>query len=141
MTKFTDPDELDAMIADLAREKRLPDGIHPDLVGPDLDNHRYWGWGNEERHEESCEWRLKLIAELHRRPKWVKEWRALQELDRRIEALCKERGLYFKPWETPPWAAPDELPEDYRPEPNSFEVLRPAVKLRKRLIAELEGRG
>ena len=86
---FADPDELDAMIRDLAQEKGLPDGICPDLVGPDPDNHGYWGSGNEEDHEQSCIWRGKLLAELRRRPGWRKAWRAEQELNRRIEALCE----------------------------------------------------
>jgi hypothetical protein len=52
MTRI-DPEELNELIGALAKEKGLPPGISPDLVGPDLDNHYYWGQGQEERHRES----------------------------------------------------------------------------------------
>jgi hypothetical protein len=64
-----DPDELNAMVRDLGREKGLPVGIHPDLIGPDEDNHDYWGYGQQERHKQSVEWRRKLIRELMRPPR------------------------------------------------------------------------
>jgi hypothetical protein len=130
-----DIDELDAMIAALAREHGVPYPIFP--------HHAREGapvpQGHEERHRQALEWRAKLIAEIERRPEWVAEWRAEQELDRRIEQLCEERGLAFAPYECPPWRAPDELPADYDNGTGWAESLPQAVKLRRRLIAELEG--
>jgi hypothetical protein len=70
--------------------------------------------GREEIHRQALEWRAKLIAELKRRPDWVRAWRDKQELDAEIEALCEERGLSFMPHECAPWDAPDQLPADYR---------------------------
>jgi hypothetical protein len=134
------PDDLNRMIAALGREKGLPAGIHPDLTDPDdPDNDHYWGNGQEERYRESVAWRRRLIAELRRRPNWVGEWFAVRDLDRRIEALCRRKGLEFKPWECPPWRAPDEVPEIA---PGGWHMygdsMAPAVRLRRRLIAELE---
>jgi hypothetical protein len=138
-----DPDELDAMIRDLAREMGAPTGIHPDLIGPDPEYHNYWGNGNEERHKESVQWRSRLIQELKRRPEWIAQWRAERDLDDRIRCLCEAQGLTFAPWEMPPWSAPDEVPE--RRDTEFSDIYRAslpqAVKLRRRLIAELEADG
>jgi hypothetical protein len=135
-------DEIDEMIRDLAHEKDLPDGIHPDLVGGDPDYHHYWGWGNAERHQQSVEWRVKLFWELKRRPEWIAEWRAARDLNRRIKALCGRKGYEFKPWEVPPWHAPDELPQGHPGWTNEYlESLPHAVRLRRQLIAELEAGG
>jgi hypothetical protein len=131
--------EIDEMIRDLAHEKDLPDGIHPDCVGPDPDYHHYWGNGQEERHQQSVEWRVKLFWELKARPEWVAAWRAAKRLDERIRALCERKGLRFAPWEVPPWRAPDELPPGFRPQAmHSYDASLPqAVELRRQLIAEL----
>jgi hypothetical protein len=136
-------DELDEMIRDLAHEKELPHGIHPDCVGGDPDYHHYWGNGQQERHQQSVAWRVKLFWELKARPEWVAAWRAARDLDCRIKALCERKGYAFKPWETPPWRAPDELPEGYHPEWENMWLasLPQAVELRRELIAEIEAGG
>ena len=85
-------DELDEMIRDLAHEKELPHGIHPDCVGGDPDYHHYWGNGQQERHQQSVAWRVKLFWELKARPEWVAAWRAARDLDCRIKALCERKG-------------------------------------------------
>jgi hypothetical protein len=126
--------EQDAMIRDLAREKDLPHGVNPDVVHSESDR---FGRGSEERCRLAWEWRQKLIAELDQRPDWVAEWRAEQDLNRRIEALCEARELAFMPHETTPWNAPDELPDDW--DLAGDKSLPKAVKLRRKLIAELEG--
>jgi hypothetical protein len=146
---FTDETtEVDAMIWDRGCELGIPDGIYPDLVGPDPDWHCYWGSlpADQDRHRRSVEWRRKLYAELLRRPEWVARWRAEQEAERelneRIEALCEARGLRLAPGECPPWAAPNELPEDFSPSSRIWDRSIPqAVKLRRRLIAELRRTG
>jgi hypothetical protein len=130
-----DEDELDAMVGALAQEHGVPYPIFPaharegDPVAVGL----------EEVHRQALEWRHKLIADIKRRPKWVAEWRAEQELNRLIRELCEERGLRFMPHECPPWNAPDELPEDYRDGTGWAASLPQAVRLRRRLIAEIEG--
>ena len=80
------------MIRDLATEKQLPHDISPDLVGGDPDYHYYWGSGQEERHRQSVEWRVKLFHELKARPAWVAAWRAEREMDERVKELCEARG-------------------------------------------------
>jgi hypothetical protein len=132
-------DEIDEMIRDLAHEKDLPYGIHPDSVGGDPDYHHYWGNGQEERHRQSVEWRVKLFWELKARPAWVASWRAEKRLDERVKELCEAKGLRFGLWEMPPWRAPDELPEGWHPEwGNVLESLPQAVELRRQLIREIE---
>jgi hypothetical protein len=133
---FTDIDELDDMIRALAKEHRVPYPIFPALV---KNERQPCPVGHEENHRQALEWRRKLIAELEERPEWVAAWRAEQDLNRRIEALCKQKGLQFYPHETPPWWAPDELPDGWRSNGTAGdESLPQAVKLRRRLIRELE---
>jgi hypothetical protein len=133
------PEELNAMICALGREKGLPLGIHPDLVGPDEDNHAYWGVGQEERHKQSRIWRHKLIAELARRPEWIAEWRAERDLNRRVRELCEHKNLMFWPWECHPADAPDEMPERDSDQMHMYANTVPqAVRLRRQLIKELE---
>jgi hypothetical protein len=136
-------DETDEMIRDLATEKGLPDGIDPDLVGGDPDGHHYWGNGNEERHRESVEWRVRLFWELKARPSWVAAWRAAKRLDEQVEELCEAKGLRFAPHECPPWwvRVDDELP----PFGGEFddpwvESQRLAQRLRRRLEAEIKAK-
>jgi hypothetical protein len=136
-------DEIDAMIRALGREKGLPHGISPDIVGGDPDYHGYWGNGQEERHRQSVEWRVKLFHELRARPEWVQQWRAAREMDRRVEELCAQKGLTFGPWECPPWwvQADDEIPEP-RGEFDCWEATVPlAIRLRRQLEAEIRARG
>jgi hypothetical protein len=66
-----EPEELDEMIRGLGLEMGCPVDVHPDLIGPDPDNHSYWA----KRHKQSVEWRRKLIRELGKRPRWIAEWR------------------------------------------------------------------
>ena len=121
--------EQDAMIQVLAREHRVPYPIHPHLVRDERDPIRQDG---EEEHRQALAWRRKLIAELERRPDWVAAYRAWVDLNRRIEALCEQKGLNFG-LDLPPWDAPDAVPDG-----NTDPDLPLAVKMRKRLIAELE---
>jgi hypothetical protein len=78
------------MIRGLGHEMGVPSGVHPDLIGPEPDNHYYWGMGpgTPERPKESVRWRRKIIAEMERRPEWIAEWRAERDLHRRIRELC-----------------------------------------------------
>jgi hypothetical protein len=128
--------ELDDMVRDLAKEHGVAYPIYPDTAREGRPVAR----GQEENHRIALEWRKKLIAELEARPEWVAAWKAARDLDDRIEALCEAKGLYFAPHETPPWWAPDELPDDYRSDSRDGlgDDLPQAVKLRRRLIAELE---
>jgi hypothetical protein len=144
-----DPDELNEMIRDLAAEEGCPYGVYsPDLVElGEIPMHIY-GFNRGctpdglESYREGQKWRRKLIAELRRRPDWIAEWRAARELDRRIEELCERKGYAFKPWEVPPWHAPDELPQAHPEWSNMYlEGLPHAVKLRRQLVAELEAGG
>jgi hypothetical protein len=133
--------ELDHMIQDRANEHNVPYPIFPATAREGAPCAR----GEEDNQRRALEWREKLIVELEERPEWVAEWRAAQELDDAIEALCKARGLQFHPHETTPWQAPDELPAGYDDDADSWhkrfrDDLPQAVKLRRRLIAELEGR-
>jgi hypothetical protein len=132
-----DPDELKEMICDLGREKGLPPGIHPHLIGPDPEDHNYWGCGQQDRHRQSCMWRRKLIAELMRRPEWVAEWRAAQAMDGAVRALCERKGLTFRPWECPPWQVrvDDEVPEQRGSDRLWDERL--AQRLRRELECEI----
>ena len=54
--------------------------------------------------------------------------------------MCQERGLQFLPHECAPWDAPDELPDDFRDSGPWASSLPMAVRLRRKLIAEIEGR-
>lgn len=137
-----DPEELNEMVRDLGRQKELPLGIHPDLVGPDPEDHAYWGCGQQDRHRQSCIWRRKLIEELKRRPAWIAEWRVEREMDRRVEALCLKKGLQFAPWECPPWAvgADEELPH-LTERSRGWDASKPlAQRLRRQLEAEIRAK-
>jgi hypothetical protein len=134
-----DPEELNEMIRDLGRELGCPDGIYPDLIRPDPDNHSYWGQGNEERHRESAVWRRKLIKELGTRPKWIAQWWAEVALDQRIRALCEAKGMSFQPHELAPWEVPAEGEPDhtYPPGHGVRKQWPIAQRLRRELEAEL----
>jgi hypothetical protein len=141
----TDPDELDDMIACMAREMGCPHYLSPAYVRPGEVPPEWRGLrtGNGDGptlYRERQKWRERVIAELERRPDWVREWRAEQDLNRRIEALCVSKGLTFMPHECPPWDAPDSLPEGWRSNGTAGDASLPhAVKLRRRLVAEIEG--
>ena len=150
MTDLADPDELNDMIGDMARELGRPHWAYsPDLVELGEVPIGIYGFNSGftpsgvEQYREGQKWRRKALDELKRRPEWIAEWRAERDLNLRIKALCKSKGLNVYPWEIPPWKAPDELPADYV-QGNEFissalTSLPSAVKLRRQLIAELEG--
>jgi hypothetical protein len=142
-----DPEELNAMIRDLALEKDLPQAVHPDLVEPDHIPGHIYGYNRGcnpdglTLYREGQRWRRQLIVELARSPEWIAQWRERRELNRRIRKLCAAKDLQFRPWECAPWNAPDELPE--RDGQNDWihiygGTVPQAVQLRRRLIAELE---
>jgi hypothetical protein len=139
-------DELNDMIADMAREMGCPHYLNPASAQPGEIPAEVRGLRTDRGdgvtlYRKAQEWRERVLAELERRPEWVAEWRAEQALNRRIEELCEAKGLKFLPHETPPWQAPDELPEDYRRDRTGWgDGLPQAVKLRRRLIAEIVGR-
>jgi hypothetical protein len=147
MNDLADPDELNEIIACLAREMGCPHYIHPAHVRPGDVPPEYRGLITDKGdgptlYREGHRWRERVLAELEQRPERVAEWRSAQELDAAIEALCKAKGLRFHPHETMPWNAPDELPDDYNVNGAGwYNSLPQAVKLRRKLIAELEGRG
>jgi hypothetical protein len=138
-------DELNKMIAALAREHDIPDGVYPDLVELYHIPQYVYGYNTGckrtglDEYKEGQKWRRRLITELKRSPTWIAEWRAARDLDRRIEALCEAKGLHFAPWELPPWRAPDELPERDNPDFTHLwrRSLPHAVRLRWQLLAEL----
>jgi hypothetical protein len=141
-----DPEELNAMIQDLGREKDIPHGVYPpDLVESGHIPQHIYGYNRGctpdglESYREGQKWRRKLIAELARSPEWIAAWRAARDLDQRIRELCERKGYEFKPWEIRPWHAPDELPQGHPEWSNMYlESLPHAVRLRRQLIAELE---
>jgi hypothetical protein len=58
--------------------------------------------------------------------------------NQKIEALCKAKGLTFKPWEAPaPWEVEDNEPCPYPPSTIAAEWWPKVLKLRAALIAEL----
>jgi hypothetical protein len=142
-----DPEELNALIRDLALEKDLPPGVHPDLVEVDHIPGHVHGYNRGcapdglTLYREGQRWRRKLIAGLARSPQWIAAWRERRELNRRVRRLCEEKDLQFRPWECAPWNAPDELPEP--DDQNEWfhlysGTVRQAVRLRRQLIRELE---
>jgi hypothetical protein len=99
-------------------------------------------WDGVTIYREGQRWRRLIIEEVRQRPEWIRAWRAARELDRRIEELCQRKGLRFAPHETPPWWAPDEMPErapGESPRTSAWDTTLPqAVKLRQQLKAEIE---
>jgi hypothetical protein len=59
------------------------------------------------------------------------------ELNAKIEALCKARGWTFSPHECPPWEA-DEGPSPWGADTAGSESWPKAQALRRKLIAEIE---
>jgi hypothetical protein len=88
-------------------------------------------------YREAQEWRERVLAELERQRGWVASWPAERALNDRIAELCRERGFTFMSWETAPWDAPDKLPADYNV---LNDTLPAAVRLRRRLVAEIESK-
>jgi hypothetical protein len=60
------------------------------------------------------------------------------ELDAKIEELCKAKGMTFKPHECPPWEA-REGSSPWPPNTAGSESWPKAQALRRKLIAEIEG--
>jgi hypothetical protein len=57
-------------------------------------------------------------------------------LDERMEELCDQKGLRFKPWELPPWIVGDgPCPQNCSQSDRQYWA--PAKKLRRELINEL----
>lgn len=61
------------------------------------------------------------------------------ELNRRIEEICTERGLTFAPWECPPWEC-DEGPSPWPADTAGAELWPKAQRLRRQLIAEINNK-
>jgi hypothetical protein len=139
-----DPEELNEMIRDLGHEIGCPDWVYPpDLVKLDVDPEVIVGGYNRgctpsgvERYREGQRWRRKLIAELKRRPDWIREWRAAGEVDRRVEALCERKGLRFAPYECPPWWI--RVDTELLPPNGTDEIWEESARLAQRLRRELE---
>jgi hypothetical protein len=103
-----DPEELNEMIRDLGHEMGCPYWASPDLVELGEVPPGIYGYNigctpsGVEMYREGQKWRRKLIGELKRRSEWVAEWRAEREMDRKVEELCRQKGLVFPPWECRP---------------------------------------
>ena len=117
--------ELDQMVHDM----RVGLGLGPCGTGmhvpENIDDTASVPYGERDPEGYAAAQRLRaeLISKISRSPRWVQKWYASRSLDARIEALCERKGLRFKPWEPLPWWPSAE---------------GPALRLRKRLIAELE---
>jgi hypothetical protein len=61
------------------------------------------------------------------------------ELDEEIRALCESKGWRFKPWEAHP-ANVDDGPSPHPPGTAYNASWPKAQKLRRKLIAEIEGK-
>jgi hypothetical protein len=59
------------------------------------------------------------------------------ELNRRIEALCEEKGLTFKVWEILPWWVTEDEVNPYPKTTGGYESFPKAQKLRRQLVAEI----
>jgi hypothetical protein len=130
-------DELNAMVAALGEEMGVPYGVHPDLVDSTAEPEPYH---DAELYRAGQRWRRKIIAELKKRPEWIAEFRAAAEMDRRVEELCRAKGLTFAPWELPPWHVQvDDEPHPTYPPGHGVRLQWPlAQRLRRELEAELE---
>ena len=62
----------------------------------------------------------------------------LDELNAKIEELCKAKGMAFRPHECPPWEA-DEGPSPWPPNTAGTESWPKAQALRRALIKEIKG--
>ena len=116
--------ELDAQIRDM----RISCGLGPCGTGMHVpenvtDDGPSYAERDPEGYAAAQRLRHELIDKIARSPRWVQKWRAGRDLNTRIEQLCERKGLRFKPWEPLPWWLSAE---------------GPALKLRRRLIAELE---
>jgi hypothetical protein len=141
-----DPEELNAMIHDLGVEMGVPHDIYsPELVQlVEIPGHIY-GYNRGcrpdglEMYRSGQKWRRRLLAELKQRREWVAQWREPQALNRRLREFCEQKGLQFKPWECPPWHAPDDMPERDSDQMHLYAgSVRLAVELRRQLLAEIE---
>lgn len=62
----------------------------------------------------------------------------IDELDAKIEKMCKARGWAFAPHECPPWEA-DDGPSPWPLHTAGAESWPKAQALRRKLIAEIKG--
>ena len=133
-------DELNAMIAALGEEMGVPHGVHPDMVDSTADPEPYHAAA---LYRDGQRWRRKIIAELKKRPGWIAEFRAAAEMDRKVEELCRMKGLNFMPWEVPPWEVQVEgEPHPSYPPGHGVRKQWPlAQRLRRELEAELAAPG
>jgi hypothetical protein len=140
-----DPETLNAMIRDIARQMGCPYWASPDLVELDHIPTRVYGLNvgckrtGLDEYKEGQRWRRKALEELKRCPEWARAWLAAAEMDRRVRELCDQKGLTFGPWETAPWQVQaDNEPPVLR---GGFEMLDStaalAIRLRRQLEAEL----
>jgi hypothetical protein len=60
-----------------------------------------------------------------------------QELNERIEALCRAKGLTFRPWQVTPWDV-DERPSPWGLGSAGTISWPKAQRLRRELIAEIK---
>jgi hypothetical protein len=96
-----DPEELNKMIAALARELGCPHGVHPDLVELGEIPQYVYGYNRGcvpdglTLYRQGQKWRRRLIKEIT--PEFVEEFRAAKWLDERIRELCEAKGLTFRP--------------------------------------------
>src|SRR5262245_56712168 len=65
-------------------------------------------------------------------------WRAMNDLNRRIKALCEAKGIEFMAWEVPPWEVRDNEPCPYPPRTGGGESWPKTLALRAKLKAELK---
>jgi hypothetical protein len=138
-----DPETLNAMIRDLARDMGCPHWAYsPDLVELGEIPTSVYGYNagctpsGVEMYREGQRWRRKALEELQRRSEWVAQWLADAEMDRRIEELCAAKGLVFYPWEAAPWQVTAE--GDPPPPRDHFHCWADSVPLAHRLRRELE---
>jgi hypothetical protein len=149
MARSTDPlaaldeETVDEMVGDMARELGCPHDVSPEYARPGAPPPELAGCNlgcsptGVERYKEAQQWRRRALRELKRNPEWVEDWLAEVELNRRIEALCRERDYHFMPHETKPWEVSTDGPSPW-PEGCAGALSWPgAQRLRRQLIAEL----
>jgi hypothetical protein len=149
MSELPEGEELNELICALAEEKDIPQDVYsPNLVELDTIPGHIYGLTTEQgrgidMYRRGQEWRRRLLAELRRRPAFVAEWRTAQDLNARIKALCAAKRYQFMPWEMTPWQVHEDTPppDGGWAGPAWQESYPKAQRLRRQLLAELEGEG